>query len=307
MIFFEYFKVLGQFLRYNFYNFNVCLIPQVSVVKIMQNIKLSFAFICLLLSCLFCPLSYAQPFDNVLVTLDSLDPQEPSTLGNEDVLYVLVRYESERPLRFQAIAMRDGVPLEVGAIKNPPALHAPGNGEALVWVGYTNPTRVDSVSVTVMDVKWRKLFSLMKDVDVKWQGVASEKPRKPAEWVDILIRAEKRKMDYFYDPSPKKYGFFHDVVFFLTMISFPLYILLQLHMLWRYKYRWRELSMIPIFPYLILGFYMLVGLDIDESLRITFLFRYTPFAFLYLLALWLAKRFWQDKLPPPKLYKPPKA
>jgi hypothetical protein len=51
---------------------------------------------------------------------------------------------------------------------------------------------------------------------------------------------------------------------------------------------------------------MLVGLEIDESLKVTFLFRYTSLAFLYLVALWLAKRFWQDKLGPPKLYKPPK-
>jgi hypothetical protein len=65
--------------------------------------------------------------------------------------------------------------------------------------------------------------------------------------------------------------------------------------------------MIPIFPYLILAFYMVVGLEIDESLKVTFLFRYTSLAFLYLVALLLAKRFWQDKLGPPKLYKPPKA
>ena len=95
-------------------------------------------------------------------------------------------------------------------------------------------------------------------------------------------------------------------MFILSMIAIPAYILLQLHMLWRYQYRWRELAMIPVFPYLILGFYLLVGLGIEKSLWVTFLFRYTPLALLYLVALWLAKRFWQNKLPPPKLYKPPK-
>ena len=43
------------------------------------------------------------------------------------------------------------------------------------------------------------------------------------------------------------------------------------------------------------------------SMLVTFLFRYTPCALLWLGLVWLAKRFWQHKLPPPKLYKPPKA
>ena len=273
----------------------------------MPKIKTSFVLIVVLIACFCGSFSFAQSADDVLVSIESLDPVESSTLGNEDSLYVLVRYESKVTLRFQAIGMREGLPLEVGAIRNPAALHAPGNGEALVWVGYTNPTRIDAVSVTVMDEKWSELYSLSKEVDVKWQGVSAETPRTPAQWVDPLMRAEQRKIDYFYDPSPQKFGMIYDVIFFLTMASVPAYILLQLHMLWRYRYRWRELAMIPLFPYLILAFYMIVGLDIDESLRVTFLFRYTPIAFLYLVAVWLAKRFWQSKLSPPKLYKPPKA
>ena len=273
----------------------------------MFKLTTRFAFIIILFLCLFSASSLAQPADKVLVTLDSLDPAVASVLGNEDSLYVKVRYESEVPLRFQAIGMHSGLPLEVGAIKNPAALHAPGNGEALVWVSYTNPTRVDAVGVIVMDEKWQKLYTLTKAAELKWQGFSADQPRTPAKWVDTLLRAEQRKIDYFYDPSPNKYGMLYDVVFFLTMISIPAYILLQLYMLWRYEYRWRELAMIPIFPYLILAFYMLVGLEIDESLKVTFLFRYTSLAFLYLFVLLLAKRFWQDKLGPPKLYKPPKA
>jgi hypothetical protein len=124
--------------------------------------------------------------------------------------------------------------------------------------------------------------------------------------VDTLLKSERRKMDFVYDPAPQKFGDLYDIVFLLTIASFPAYILLQLHMLRRYRYRWRELAVIPLFPYMIVAFYALAGLDIERSLQVTFLFRYTPLALLYLVALWLAKRFWQDKLPPPKLYKPPK-
>jgi hypothetical protein len=272
----------------------------------MFRITASIVSILIFSLCLFSVPSPAQPADNILVTLGPLDPAVTTVLGSDDGLYVKLRYESDVPLRFQAIGMHDGLPLKVGAIKNPAALHAPGNGEALVWVTYNNPTRVDAVGVIVMDEKWQELYTLTKAIEMKWQGFEADQPRTPASWVDTLLRAEQRKIDYFYDPAPQKYGMVNDVIFFLGMIAIPAYILLQLHMLWRYKYRWRELAMIPVFPYLILAFYMIVGLEIDESLRVTFLFRYTSLAFLYLVALWLAKRFWQNKLGPPKLYKPPK-
>ena len=228
----------------------------------MTYLKNTISVIAFLLICLGSSSSLAQPPDNILVTLVDLDPGVKSTLGNDDMLYVLVRYESDISLRFQAIAMRDGAVLDVGAIKNPAALHSVGTGDALVWVGYTNPTHIDAVQVTVMDEKWRKLFQLTEKADVTWQGVAAE-PRKLAAWVESLIKTERRKMDFVYDPSPKKYGALYDIIFFLTIASIPAYLLLQLHMLWRYKYRWKELAVIPLFPYLIVVFYAGVGLSIE--------------------------------------------
>ena len=273
----------------------------------MTCFKNSFCVIALLFVC-FSPLpSFAQPADNILVEIGRLDPGAESTLGNDEMLYVLVRYQSDIPLRFQALAMRDGAALEVGAIRNPAALHASGSGEALAWVGYTNPTHVDAVRVTVFDEEWRERYQLAKKTNVTWKGVAVETPREPAEWVNSLIKSERRKIDFVYDASPQKHGVIYDVLFFLMLGAVPAYILLQLHMLWRYQYRWRELAIVPLFPYLILFFYYLAGLNIETSLQVTFLFRYTSFALLYLVALWIAKRFWQNKLGPPKLYKPPKA
>jgi hypothetical protein len=269
--------------------------------------KNTFFVTLLLLVCFFTSATFSQSADNILVEITKLDPEVESTLGNADMLYVLVRYESDIPLRFQALAMHGGSVLEVGAVRNPAALHSPGSGEALVWVGYTNPTHVDAVRVTVLNEEWRELYQLTEKTDVTWQGVAADPPREPAVWVNSLIKSERRKMDFVYDASPQKYGFFADILFFLMIAAIPAYLLLQLHMLWRYEYRWRELAILPIFPYLILFFYYIAGLNIDTSLQVTFLFRYTSLAFLYLVALWTAKRFWQNKLDPPKLYKQPKA
>lgn len=272
----------------------------------MTYIKATHPVIIFLLCSLLATSSFVQADDNILVKIVNQDPKGEAVLGNNELLYTLVNYESDIPLRFQAIALRDGLPLEVGASKNPAVLHAPGSGEALTWVGYNNPTHIDAVRITVFDEGWQELYQLSESANVIWKGDAVAEPREPSEWVTALIKTERRKMDFVYDPSPKKYGLLQDLIFLLTIVSFPAYLLLQLHMLWRYNYRWRELATIPIFPYLILAFYYLFGLDIETSLQVTFLFRYTPLAFLYLVALWCAKRFWQNKLPPPKLYKPPK-
>jgi hypothetical protein len=272
----------------------------------MNQTKTLFILIGWLISCLSGPLSFAATPENVVVTVEALDPSVESIIGSDELLYGLINYKSDIPLRFQAIAMHQGQVLEVGAIKNPGVLHEPGTGKALVWVGYTNPTHIDAIRVSVLDEEWHELYQLNKEADVTWQGDTSVEPRDTAEWVNTLTKTERRKMDFVYDPAPQKFGTLYDILFFLTMASFPAYVLLQLHMLWRYNYRWRELAIMPLFPYLIVLFYVIAGLGIETSLLVTFLFRYTPLALLYLVCLWIAKRFWQKKLPPPKLYKPPK-
>ena len=271
----------------------------------MTSLKNVFHVFALLI-CIFSTPCFAEAAEKVQFEIVKLDPASASSLGSNEMLYGLIRYQSEIPVRFQAIAMFQGAVLEVGETRNPGVLHAPGSDEALVWVGYTNPTHIDAIRVTALDEEWHVLDQIFREVDVTWRGTAADNPREPAEWVGPLVKTERREMDYVYDPEPQKYGLLYDIIFYLTIASIPLYILLQLHMLWRYDYRWRELAMIPLFPYLIAAFYVIAGLKIDTGLQVTFLFRYTPLALLYLICLWVAKRYWQKKLPPPKLYKQPK-
>lgn len=268
----------------------------------MYRLRLALG-VCLVLVGLGAADVSARTPEGVQVEITAMDPAYKTTLQTEDKLYLKVNYESDIPLRFQALAMRDGCVLEVGAIKNRALLHAQGKGEALAWVMYLNETHVDAVRLKVFDEKWQEVLQLNRAADVTWNTAAQSKSRPLADWIGPLERSEKRLTDFFYDPSPRRFGALYDIFFYLNLAAIPVYVLLQLHMLCRYRYRWRELSMIPLFPYLIVGFYALADLGIESCLLITFVFRYTVAALLMLLILWLAKRFWQHKLPPPKLYK----
>ena len=272
----------------------------------MSDKKSIFLLITLgLMSLLLC-ISSATRGGDFGVRIAAVDPPVKSDLAIEDKVYLKVEYESELPLRFQASGVRDGSEQDVGAIKNMALLHPPGKGEALAWVMYLNITHIDSVRLTVYDEKWKELFRLSREIDVTWKKDINQPERRLAEWIKPLDRAEKRLTDFFYDPAPRRFGALYDAFFYINLGIIPVYIIMQSYMLYRYRYRWRELAMIPTFPYMIVGFYLLVGVDIERALLVSFLFRYTFAAFLWLMTLWLAKRFWQDKLPPPKLYTSPK-
>ena len=267
--------------------------------------KICFLLVILVVFCLGPCTVLADEGEIPKVEIVAIDPDVKTQLGSDEKLYAKIAYESKVPLRFQAIAMRDAMPLQFGAITNPGALYAPGQGEALAWIFYTNLTHVDSVRVIVRDQKWRELTHVDASADVTWLDKAADTKREPAEWVDDLVRADRRKTDFVYDPSPRRFGLLFDIFFALNVFALPAYILLQLHMLYRYRGRWRELAMIPIVPYLIVAFYVITDLGIDRALIITFTFRYTFAALLWLIVLWIAKRYWQDKLPPVKSNKSP--
>ena len=71
----------------------------------MTPLKSAFTPIFLLLICLLVPISFAASETSPQVDIVKLDPGIKSTLGSNEMLYGLVHYESDVPLRFQAIAM----------------------------------------------------------------------------------------------------------------------------------------------------------------------------------------------------------
>ncbi len=248
-----------------------------------------------MLVCAF--LLIVQPAGAVQLRVLAQDPEAKAVLGLNDRLALHIGYASEQAVRFQVSAMLQGQLLEVGAVTSPAALQPSGEGESLVWIGFANATHIDTVRVTALDAQWQPLESLSVAADVTWRPLEVSLSRTPAAWVKSLEKSERREVDFTYDPLPKPTESLWDVFFLVSVASLPIYLLLQFMMLRNYRKRWRELAAVPLVSLLPLVIFSMIGFGMDLQLWASFLFRCVPFALLYLLVLWVFKRFRPAKLP----------
>ena len=233
---------------------------------------------------------FAQNPDTPAVDILATDPVTGAELAFEDRLYLRLGYQSAIPLRFEPRAFFQGEPRTFAAQINHPRLHPPGEGEALAWITFADPTHIDEIRINLLDAEWRPVGSLGIPIDLHWRAAGPQEERQPAAWVEILSRAERRKMDYVYDPVPQQHGLLTDIMFLVTVVAAPIYLLLQVQMLRKYRGRWRELAAVPLITAVPLTLYaLLVGFGFDPELWLAFLFRCTPFALLYLLLIWFFK------------------
>lgn len=245
-----------------------------------------------LLILLWISLTCVQALPEPTAKILAVDPPPGSQLAFAEKVYLRLGYHSSVPLRFRVSAYRHGEKREIGALISKASLHASGPGEALVWLSFNNPTHIDQIHIELLDVQWTPINTLSFAADLVWQAAASDKPPGPvASWVEELDRVERRKHDYFYDPAPVPHGNLNEFVFLLTVLAAPTYLGIQILMLRRYRGRWRELAAIPLvsaMPLILYG--LLVGYPFDFELWLGFVFRATPFALCYLVALWIIKR-----------------
>lgn len=225
------------------------------------------------------------------VSIDGFDPVELTELGGNERLYTRLTYQSDEPIRFQPAGYLNGVRQEVGLMMKAAVLQVPGEGEAVTWLTFSNVTRIDEIRIEVLDVQWQPIASVKAAIDMKWHGRLVAQPRKPADWVEPILRKERFKQEYVYDPSPLQGSDVNDLFFMISVVSFPLYVLIQVQMLRRYRKRWRELAAIPLISVMPLILASLVGFGMEFRHWIILIFRGVPFVLVYLVLLWLFKRF----------------
>jgi hypothetical protein len=226
-----------------------------------------------------------QKIGQTTFKLVAMDPEPETTMGTSDRLYLHLSYESPVPVRFQGEALRQGAVQEEAFTSSTPPYDA-GRGEALVWIGFPRPIRIDEIRVTAYDMDWQPLGSLNARTVLTWENAEDDETRTAAAWVEPLLKHHRQVFDTAFDPQPQKPEPLFDVFFLLSFMAIPFYLVMQVQMLLRYRGQWQWYAAAPLLPVVPMGLYTLFGLGLSTSLWIIFLFRYLAVALLYLMILW---------------------
>ena len=230
----------------------------------------------------------AQTEAGVALRLIAMDPAPQAYLATGEQFYLRIGYTSPVPVRFEVTAIRQGVEQSVSGRSSAPPYSA-GSGEALAWLVMSSPIRTDELRIAAYDLEWNLLDTLTTPAVIIWEHHDDHEPREPADWVGPLLKHHRRVFDSSYDPLPEKPQPLFDFFFTLSFAAIPAYLLLQAHMLLRYRGRWQWYASVPLLPIIPLALYSLVGLGLSRPMWVKFLFHYMSVALLYLLILWTVK------------------
>lgn len=173
----------------------------------------------------------------------AVDPPSAVQLALNEDIHVRVAYQSDQALRIQAAGYRDGV--EVPGTTNASPVHAAGKGEALAWISYRRPTRIDTVRVDIHDAAWNLLVSMDYPMEVQWSASAVQ--RQEAAWVRPLQAAQQQAMQ---EAGRARSAASPDGGWMLLLMllgwSVPGYLLAQVLELALWRGRWRKWAMLPL-------------------------------------------------------------
>jgi hypothetical protein len=230
--------------------------------------------------------------DGISMNILETDPPSGMVLGAREPLYLRIAYRSDTALRFQAAGYADGAEQRRGAMMNPAPPYPPGDGEAVVWIAYQEAAGIDEVRVQVFDESWNRLDRLTEPMAVRWDGIAPTTRREPAAWARDLSAAQQHMTASGLASTPQPQGFWGGAIITLMVWSIPGYLLAQIYMGVRFRGRWRTAALLPLWIMAPLLGYTLFALFAGSNLWPLMLLFITPFAFLYLLAVLLAKGVW---------------
>jgi hypothetical protein len=255
----------------------------------MTFLKHAFVMLTILIAGTSACLAADKASGKTTLRIVAQDPEAGATLAAGDRLFLHISYESTVPVRFQAEALRQDV-LQEDAFTNSAPPYDAGSGEALASIGFSRQIRIDTIRVTAFDLEWQQLASVTVPMVLDWDNSETDSPREPASWVGPMQKHHRHVFDTALDPLPRKPQPLFDVFLLISVISIPIYVLVQIRMLFRYEGGWRNYAIVPLVPILPLCLYSLIGLGMESSYWIIFLTGYTPVSLAYLGILWLVKR-----------------
>ncbi len=209
-------------------------------------------------------------------------PALGTDLAVGDGLHVRLGYRSDRPVRFQMKGLALGKNVTAGAMYNVAPPYPAGEGEAIAWLAYRQPTAIDEIMITAMGADWKPIGTLGAPATIGWStGIPK---RQMPEWASRMHQAQQamaaRQMEQ-HGRSSSGSG----LLLLLLPLGALLYFVLQPLTVWLFDRGWRLAALAPLIATVPLilhaGLAFATGANLWPLLLILFL----PFATLYLLGL----------------------
>lgn len=214
------------------------------------------------------------------------DPPLTKNLNRNSALYLHLRYRSEIPLRAQVKGFFQGAEVVDGVSWNPSPPHPPGEGEALVWIAYSKPVRLDELRVEVSDERWQELLILKQPANVAWTGLVADEPKR-AEWVKRLSDAQEKEAHENFEKMDDDW--LGNLIGLFAMISVPGYFVLQIFFALRWSGGWRIAALVPLAIMVPAVGHALFALSAGSNIWPIVLILAAPFGFVYLVIAAVAK------------------
>jgi hypothetical protein len=210
------------------------------------------------------------------------DPGLSSTLGRNGALYLRLRYTSDFPIRVQAHGFARGVEVLNGVRFNPSPAYPAGSGEALAWIAYAEPVRLDEIRIEVADDRWRPLLTAKLPVRAAWTA-AAEPSRSLPPWAERLSAAQQQAVSDTSWSAPD--GFLGSLSGLLVMLGVPAYLVLQVVLAIWYRGAWRLAALAPLLVMLPLVLFVGCAVSAGSNIAPVLIFLAAPPCCLYLGAL----------------------
>lgn len=238
------------------------------------------------------PMAVALAAEAPQVRIIATDPVGSEPLHQGEALSLRLAYRSENPLRFQIDGFAGGerrTDVETGTVP----VYPPGQGEAIVWLRLRNGGFLDEVRVRVMDAQWQVLTVVVQPGPFFWESRPGAAPRTSAPWVAELNQAQAAmaRASAAAAAAEAEGGFDGwGLLVILMGWSVPGYLALQVYMVARWRGGWRKAALAPLALMIPVGAYTLFALVAGSNLWPLVLLFVSPFAFLFLAALWLLRQ-----------------
>ncbi|MBS0288591.1 MAG: hypothetical protein JSS07_00970 [Proteobacteria bacterium] len=219
------------------------------------------------------------------VNLTETSPASGNVLNKDEPIYIRITYNSDLPLRFQAIGLLQGNIIENHGRFNPSPVYPAGEGEAIAWVAYHQTTRIDAIRVKISNEDWQLIEA--KDLPFSAQWLQnSTKPENPVPtWA---LRLNNEQQSTVETPSNNMATMYLSRMIFLMAIG---YWILQVYTLRKYQSGWRKAVAIPLYISIPLCIFALFALFAGSNLWPLMILFISPFLFIYLVLVMAIKRF----------------